>query len=124
MSDRESRVFVVQHPARFDVKLKQFVPIADLSGAAKYGHPIYMLPPGNIRARKLPDAIRTLESALFDYCDLDYLLAVGDPVGIAAAVLIAGRKTGGVVNILKWQRLTADYQVFALNLNSGSASHD
>jgi hypothetical protein len=39
----------------------------------------------------------------------DWLVAVGDPSLIAAAACIAARKTGGVLRLLKWDRLTSDY---------------
>jgi hypothetical protein len=43
------------------------------------------------------------------YGEHDYIVAVGDPSLIAAAACIAARATGGVVRMLKWERMSAQY---------------
>jgi hypothetical protein len=39
----------------------------------------------------------------------DYLLLMGDPVVIGMATMIASQQTGGVVNLLKFDRQSFDY---------------
>ena len=58
--------------------------------------------------------MKSLEDMLFDFTDQDYICTAGDPVAIALATLIAARRTGGKLNIIKWQRLTADYVVYPI----------
>jgi hypothetical protein len=41
---------------------------------------------------------------LRDFCDEDFLLAMGDPVAIAIASMVAGEVNNGKVNMLKWDR--------------------
>lgn len=112
-----SRVFIPQHPSRFDKEAGRYVLTADLSNVYKFGQPVFMLPMGGIRSggptRKM---IETLEAAMFDFAPTDYLLATGDPIAISAAAIIAGRHTNGQVLILRWQRHTEDYKVFPLDM--------
>ncbi|WP_051389627.1 hypothetical protein [Bradyrhizobium sp. Ec3.3] len=112
-----SRVFVVQQPAVFDRNSKKFVPKYDLTPAAAHGRLVYLLGPGNIFKDRMDQATRQIARVLSDYTEADSLLAVGDPVAIAAAVMIAGKRTGGTVNLLKWDRLSASYERFSVNSN-------
>lgn len=112
-----SRVFVVQQPARFDHTKKNFVPKYDLSPAAAHGRLVYLLGPGNIFKDRMDQATRQIARVLNDYSEDDCLLAVGDPVAIAAAVMIAGKRTGGFVRLLKWDRLSGAYECFRVNSN-------
>lgn len=108
------RVFVVQQPSYFDRDIRKFVAKYDLSPATSHGQLVYMLGPGNIFKDRMIQAIRQLETVLATYTESDFLLAVGDPVAIAAAALIAGQRTGGKINILKWDRIAAAYESFAV----------
>ncbi|MCK1668666.1 hypothetical protein [Bradyrhizobium sp. 153] len=112
-----SRVFVVQQPAVFDRVLKTFVPKYDLTPAAAHGRLVYLLGPGNIFKDRMDQATKQIARVMSDYSMRDCLLAVGDPVAIAAAVMIAGKRTGGVVRLLKWDRLSASYECFSVNTN-------
>jgi hypothetical protein len=112
-----ARVFVVQQPAFYDRDKRAFVPKYDLSPASKHGRLVVMLGPGNIFKDRMAQAISQLRNMLATYTDSDFILAVGDPVAIAAAVLIAGEQTGGVVQLLKWDRISAAYEVFPVDIN-------
>jgi hypothetical protein len=118
MTDQPSRVFIPQHPSKFNIVTRENQNDGDLSGVLSFGHPIFMLPRGKIKYSKLRRTIRALELAMFDYTNRDYLLVVGDPVVTAAAVLIAARKVGGSINVIRWLRQTNEFKVFPLDTGS------
>src|SRR4051812_15643149 len=97
-----ARVFVVQQPAYFDRAERKFKPKCDLTPAAIHGRLEFLLGPGNIFKDKMRDAVQQIATGLRTFTADDFILAVGDPVAIAAAVLIAGKQTGGKVKLLKW----------------------
>lgn len=111
----ESRVFVVQQPATYDRDARTFIPKYDLQPASRHGKLVFLLKPGNVFRDRLDEARKTLSEKLANFSKSDYLLAVGDPVAIAAAVLIAGERTGGVVNLLKWDRMRRSYESFEIS---------
>jgi len=94
----QSKVYVLQHPSRQNVPL-------DISDAARYGNlqrPVF--PPTYNAILDATDVVRKLEQALYDYEEGDYIIAIGDPAIIGVATAIAARNSGGVVNLLKWNR--------------------
>lgn len=109
-----SRVFVVQQPATFDRAHKKFIPKYDLAPASVYGPLVFLLPPGNIFNDRVEHATQALRDKLAAFTAADYLLAVGDPVAIAAAALIAGKNSGGTVRLLKWSRSSERYTAFTV----------
>ncbi len=109
------RVFIPQHPSTYNRFTKQSENVGDLSGVMALGHPIFMLPHGKIKYGKLHQTVKRLETAMFDFGESDFLLAVGDPVIISAAVLIAARRVGGSINIVRWLRQTNEFKVFPLH---------
>lgn len=106
------RVFVVQQPAFYDRDARKFVPKYDLTPATQHGALVVMLGPGNIFKDRMVQALKQLRDVLATFTEADFLLAVGDPVAIAAAVLIAGERTGGKVQLLKWDRISSAYEAF------------
>jgi hypothetical protein len=115
MSD-ESRVFVVQKPARFDRTLTppRFVPMYDFTPAEAHGRLVIVLGPGNIFQHRMSQALAQIRTVLANYSERDFIIAVGDPVAIAASVMVAAERTGGRVNLLRWDRLTKSYESFAI----------
>jgi hypothetical protein len=109
------RVFIPQHPSSYNRFLKRSENVGDLSGVMAFGHPIFMLPHGKIRYSRLRRTLKTLESNMFDFSDDDYLLAVGDPVVISAAMIIAARRVRGSINVIRWLRQTNEFKVFPLD---------
>jgi hypothetical protein len=107
-----SRVFVVQQPSVFDRHARKFVPKYDLAPAAAHGKLVYILGPGNIFKDRMEQATRQIAKVLATFSADDFMLAVGDPVAIAAAVLIAGQRTGGTIQLLKWDRIANAYEAF------------
>lgn len=110
------RVFVVQRPAYFDRVRRGWVNKYDLTPAAEHGELKFLLPPGNIYRDKLEGALMHLGQALEDYGPDDHILAIGDPVAIAAAVMVASAKTGGRISLLKFNKRTTSYEAFEVNV--------
>jgi len=109
-----SRVFVVQQPAYFSREKREFVAKYDLSPASIHGKLIYLLGPGNIFKNRIEQATRQIRDVMaqHDFAEDDFILAIGDPVAIAAAAMIAGNRTNGRIRILKWDRITNGYEPF------------
>lgn len=104
------RVFAPQVPSRYDSATRLWVPTMNMEPAEKHGKLVVMLPPNANRMHTAP-LIAAMREQMADYTDSDMLVAVGDPTLIAVAALIAARKTGGPVRMLKWDRMAGDYLV-------------
>ena len=103
-----SRVFAPQQPRRFDTALRLWVPTMNMHAAERFGELVVMLPPNANRLHTAP-LLASLKERMEDFNSEDWLVAVGDPSLIAAAACIAVRKTGGLLRLLKWDRMTSDY---------------
>ena len=114
-SKQQARVFIPQHPTTFNRETGANEKVGDLSPVMAYGHPIFMLPPGRLKAKWLDKHIRILQRAMFDYASTDYLLMTGDLSVQAAAIIIAARQCGGPINIIRWSRATNEFNVFPLD---------
>lgn len=116
------RVFVVQRPAFYDREKRGWVNKYDISPAREFGELVYLLRPGNLYRDQLATTLVALRSALADFSLDDYLLAIGDPVAIAAAVIAASQRTGGRVHLLKYDRMSGSYASYLVDLapNDGS----
>ena len=112
------RVFIVQRPAQYDKTKGGWVNKYDLSPASEHGELVFLLRPGNIFKTKLTDALERLERELRDFDDRDHLLAVGDPVAIAGAVMVASKASGGKVSLLKFDRMTGKYDPYVIALTN------
>lgn len=118
MSDTKGRVFVVQRPAYFDRDKNGWVNKYDLTPAAEFGELVFLLPPSNIYRDHLAQAMATLQERLEDFSPRDHVLAVGDPVAIAATVLVAGGRTGGRVSVLKYDRRARVYDAYVVDVST------
>lgn len=114
---RAPRVFVVQQPAFYCRETRKFVAKYDLTPATAHGQLVFVLGPGNIYKDRMDQATRQMSAVLANYSEADFILAVGDPVAIAAAVLIAGAHTGGRIKLLKWDRISSAYEAFPINIH-------
>jgi hypothetical protein len=96
------RVFVPHQPSRLQDGL--WIPTINLDPAKEWGEVVIMLPP---QANRLQTAniVKAMKERMGDFNEDDYLVAVGDPTLLAAAAMIASRKTGGVTKLLKWDRI-------------------
>jgi hypothetical protein len=112
----ESKVYVVQVPMTFSPIKKGWVNKYDLSPAKEYGTMVCLLPPGALFWQALEDTQKVLAEKLASYSEKDYILALGDPVAIAAAVLQAAQASGGKVNVLKFDKPSQRYFPFPLKI--------
>lgn len=104
----KARVFAPQVPSRYDTASRLWVPVMNMDPAKKFGEVVVMLPANANRLHSAP-LIAAMREQMADYSDVDALVAVGDPTLIAAAALIAAKKCGGRVRMLKWDRMAGDY---------------
>ena len=112
----ENRVFVVQRPAYYCTTKQGWVNKYDLNPATEHGELIFLLRPGNIYKDKLESAILRLREMLADYTCADHILAIGDPVAIAAAVMVASEQTDGIVSLLKYDRKNQRYDAYKVDI--------
>lgn len=108
------RVFVVQRPAFYSTERKGWVNKYDITPARAFGELVFLLRPGNLYKDQLASTMVSLRESLHDFGPLDHLLAIGDPVAIAAAVLEAGRSNGGQVQMLKYDRFAGGYNSYTV----------
>lgn len=103
-----SRVFAPQLPSRFDATTRLWIPTMNMHAAERFGELIVLLPPNANRLHTAP-LLEALKERMADFTAEDWLVAIGDPSLIAAAACLAARKTGGLLRLLKWDRMTSDY---------------
>jgi hypothetical protein len=103
-----NKVYAPQQPSRFDTTLSMWVPTMNMQPARKFGELVVLLPPDANRLHTAP-LLATLKERMEHFDTEDWLICVGDPSLIAAAACIAARKTGGVLRLLKWDRMASDY---------------
>lgn len=109
------KVFVPQIPSRFDRGMREWVPTVDMSGAERFGELIVALPPEANRLHIAP-IVAAMKEKMADFGPEDYIVAVGDPSLIAAASVIAARRNGGLLRLLKWDRITSSYNSVEIQL--------
>jgi hypothetical protein len=80
----------------------------NMQPAEKFGELVVLLPPNANRLHIVP-LLEALKSGMVSFTKDDWLVAVGDPSLLSAAACIAARKTGGLLRLLKWDRMTSDY---------------
>lgn len=103
-----TKVYVPQQPSRFDSATRLWIPTINLDSAKAFGEVLVMLPPNANRLHTAP-LIAALKDQMAECSAEDYIVAVGDPSLIAAAACIATRKTGGLLRMLKWDRMSSTY---------------
>lgn len=111
-----SKVYVIQRPAYKDRATGEWKDKYDLSAATQYGEIKYLIGRrGNIPQNTQP-TVELLRKKLEGFTSDDYLVAIGDPVAIACACMIAVEKSGGSLKILKWDRLIEGYLPYVISL--------
>lgn len=103
-----SKVYIPQVPSRFDKGAGVWVPNFDVSGAAKFGEVVTMMPPEANRLNTAPLA-QALREKMAAFTADDYVVALGDPTIFAIVACLAVRHCNGNLRMLKWDRMTADY---------------
>lgn len=103
----KSRVFIPQEPMKRD-DCGAMVPTYDLSPALEYGDLHVLLPYGPVMLSTKP-MIAHMRTQLDDFCDEDYIMAVGDPSAIIAAGMVASQVNKGKVKLLRYDRQQKRY---------------
>lgn len=99
------RVFVVQ-----DDGLKNLLP------ALKYGSMEMLIVGRDHQLYNTTPLVEELNRKLATFTSSDYLLLVGDPAAIAICAAIAAQKTGGALQLLKWDRQERTYYALHVRL--------
>lgn len=104
------RAFIPSVPTRYDPISNSQVPTVDLRPVMAYGEPVLLVPSGT---QAYPQ--RLIAEGLDDFTEDDYIVALGDPTLIAAAMYWAA---GGVASLrmLRWNRHNSDYDIVEMML--------
>ncbi len=109
-------IYITQIPYRRDRDTGTLVPAINVAPAEEYGAIQVLLPPQAPfidSGRLVPALEEGLED--YDFFTGDALIPLGDPVVIATACAILGRKHGRF-HILKWDRNTGRYLRVAVDI--------
>lgn len=101
------RCFIVQEPMRKNAE-GIMETMMDMRKVIDYGSPVVMLKSGRVGFTPGP-TIDALRNELRDFTENDYLVPAGDPTAMCMAAMIASERTGGVVNVLKWDKIRKEY---------------
>jgi hypothetical protein len=101
-----SRVFVPNEP--FRTINGEPVPIFDLTPAARYGE-LVVLSTGRFAALSTMPMVARLRKKMKDFCDDDYIVAVGDPAVIGMTCAVAAHFNCGRFRLLKWDKNERTY---------------
>jgi hypothetical protein len=117
-----SRVFIPQVPSRFDTTINAWVPTVSINAAREFGEIKVMLPPEASRLDP-EDMVKLLRVAMDDYGEDDYILALGNPIIIAIAAVLADR-AASPLRMLQWDKVSRNYQLMEARLDDdeGGAS--
>ena len=106
------------------VYIVQENPNVNVIGAGRFGDLIPLLPPGRQITLSSSPVVRLLKNKLKDFNDKDFLLAMGDPVAIAIASMVASDINNGKVNMLKWDRENQCYYNVPIDLYKKGESNE
>lgn len=102
------KVYIPHVPSRWSTSANCWVKTVDMTQAKRFGELIEVLQPDAYRMA-IPHLVPAMKHQMRDYGADDYLVAVGDPSLTVTAALIAAKKTGGLLHLLKWDRMLKDY---------------
>lgn len=91
------RVYVVQN-----------MPRLNFESARDFGELVTVLDADDQVSLNAAPMLAKIDVALRGFTDEDYLVCVGDPVAIGAAIYVASRRVGGEIQLLKWDRMLND----------------
>ena len=112
---KRGTVYITQEVMKRDFATGNFIPTMDFRKALEYGSLEVCLPLGRVSLTPGP-TVQILSSKLRNFCDDDYLIAVGDPSVIAMAGAIAANNNMGRFKMLKWDRDTKQYIAVSVDL--------
>ena len=118
------RVFLVQNPCRRDQDTGEWIPKYDLSAARAFGEIVELLPPGPDWRDSEQIAERMSQNLIGPdgYQPADYILALGDPIAISIAMMLALKNAGGFVAALKHERRERCYFPIEIHMNLSASA--
>lgn len=105
----DARVYVVQH------QTKDGAAKFDLRPAEQFGRLVFCLD-ADAKPFNHHRVIRQLHERLRDIRKHDYLLLLGNPCLIGWATTIAAHYSGGILNLLQWERRDQAYEVIRADI--------
>lgn len=109
-------VYLPSVPTRYDPISNGRVASIDLKPAMKFGELVTLLDPQHgYREDQIHEAINELQEGLRDFQPDDYLLCVGDPILIAAAIAYASDMQQSV-KVLRWEKTRREYDCTEITL--------
>lgn len=112
------KVYAVQIPKKRN-HAGTLVQTFDISPAKKWGEVIELLGPTASPFGNNGPEISELQDGLFEFTENDWMLLIGNPCFIGAAVAIAAKRSGGKVKMLQWSSNDLEYRPVAFNLYLG-----
>lgn len=109
------KVYITQEVMKRNIHSGEMEPTMDFRKASEYGDLEVCLPGGRVSLTPGP-TIQMLKTKLKNFCDDDYLVAVGDPSVIAMVGAIAAEYNMGRFKMLKWDKNTKQYISVAIDL--------
>ena len=106
------------------VYIVQENPNVNVIGAGRFGDLIPLLPPGRQITLSSSPVVKLLKIKLKNFSNDDYLLAMGDPVAIGIASMVASDINNGKVNMLKWDRENQCYYNVNIDLYQKGESNE
>jgi hypothetical protein len=100
-------------PARWDEATNMWIPTLNLTPAARWGE-LVVLFQQNVSRAATSAIVQAMREKMDGFTEEDCLVAVGDPALLASASCIAARKCGGLLRILRWDRMARDYNLLEL----------
>lgn len=103
-----NRVFIPHVPAQLNAETKIWTPTVNIEPAKKFGELHVLFDPSVSRAAIAPMAA-AMRERMRDFDEGDFVCALGDPTLIGVACAIATRNAGGLLRLLKWDRMFKEY---------------
>ncbi len=91
------------------VYVTQEQPKFNITPAMEFGEIKVLLPPGVDVYHSGGQVADQLKPKLSNYSDEDYLLLIGDPIGMCITCAVAGYWNNGKVKLLRWDRQEHKY---------------
>lgn len=111
-------VFIPHVPTRYEPLKGGRVPTIDLNPAAEHGTLVLLADlecGGPVTQELLPKALEQIHDKLSQMTCDDYIVAVGDPILVAAAIAYAADQHGKV-KVLRWDRHSKRYVALEVDL--------
>ena len=104
---KEPMVYVLQHPPEN----------INIMSAQDYGTLVFCLPERSQLVFSAAPFVRKMQKNLKDFMPRDFILCIGDPAIIGLSTYIAGDKTNGLFNMLKWDRQERMYYPLTFDIH-------